>query len=256
MERNDSFKGKTGLEIRGDTVTTILPPLRSWSRTPQNRCTFREILTHWKAHDAITFLVDRRIYHTSFTTFLTQGEKEQECIYKPLVSRQRFVVSRTILKHILREILSEEQVAEVVLIRNREGRILIRDHPSVFTSLAYSGTSIAITVGKRKLGSDIEGVRPVHDKKIISSPLFIEMKCKTEMEHTTRVIHVWTLLEAFAKFHDMNPYPLLKNNALFENTYFASYCIDQHSIFSLASGPGLLTDTLLWLDTSGMRKSS
>jgi 4'-phosphopantetheinyl transferase len=243
------------LEIPGDTVTTILPPLRSWSRTTQNRCTFGEILTHWKTHDAITFLVDRGIYNSSFSAFLTEDEKEQECLYKPLVSRQRFVVSRTLLKHILREILSKEQVEDVVLIRNKEGRILIRDHPLVFTSLAYSGTSIAITVGKRKLGSDLEIVRPVHDKKIISSPIFIEMKCKTEMEHTTRVIHVWTLIEAMAKLHDMNPYPLLKNNALFEDTYFASYCIDQHSIFSLASGPELLTDTLLWLDTSGRGKS-
>lgn len=240
------------MEIPGDTISTILPPLRSWSRTTQNRCTFSEILTHWKAHDAVTFLVDRRIYHSSFTTFLTEGEKEQECVYKPLVSRQRFVVSRTILKHILRAILSKEQVADVVLIRSNDGRILIMDYPLVFTSLAYSGTSIAITVGKRKLGSDIEIVRPVHDKKIISSPLFINMKCKTEMEHTTRVIHMWTLIEAIAKLHDMNPYPLLKNNALFENTNFASYCIDQHAVFSLASGPEPLTDTLLWLDTSSM----
>jgi 4'-phosphopantetheinyl transferase len=213
-------------------------------------------LSYWKAHDATTFLVDRGIYHPSLNDFLTIGEKVQERTYKPVISRQRFVVSRTVLKHILREILLKEHIADIILIRNKEGRILVKDHPSVYTSLSYSGTSIAITVGKRKLGSDIEEERPVHDKKIISSPLFNNRNCKDEKERIRQVIHVWTLVEAYAKLHDMNPYPLLQNRSLFEDANLVSYWISQHSIFSLASGPDQFTDALVWLDTSGREKSS
>jgi len=243
------------LEIPCDTVAIILPPLRSWSRTLQNRCTFGEILSYWKAHDATTFLVDLGIYHPSLYDFLTQGEKERERSYKPLISRQRFVVSRTVLKHILREILSKEHIADIILIRIEDGRILVKDHPSVYITLSYSGTSIAITVGKRKLGSDIEVVRPVQDQKITSSPIFNDTNCKDEWERIRQVIHVWTLVEAYAKLHDINPYPLLHNRSLFENTNFVSYCINQHSIFSLASDPDQFTDALVWLDTFGRGKS-
>jgi 4'-phosphopantetheinyl transferase len=237
-------------------MAAIPPPLKSWSGTLQNRCAFDEIPAYWQKNDVITFLVDPGIYHPSLYDFLTHSEKEQERGYKPVISRQRFIVSRTILKHILREILSKEHVADVVLVRNIEGRIFVKDHPSVFISLSYSGTSIAITVGKWKLGSDIEVVRPVHDKKITSSPIFNDMNCTDGKERTRRVIHVWTLVEACAKLHDLNPYPLLNNRSLFEDVNFVSYCINQHSIFSLASGPDQFTDALVWLDTSVRGKSS
>jgi len=237
-------------------MAAIPPPLRSWSGTLQNRCAFDEIPAYWQKNDVITFLVDLGIHHPTLNDFLTHSEKEQELGYKPVISRQRFVVSRTILKHILSEILSKEHVTDVILTRNNEGRILVKDHPSVYISLSYSGTSIAITIGKRKLGSDIELVRPLHDKKITSSPIFNDMNCIDEKERIRRVIHVWTLVEAYAKLHDLNPYPLLKNRSLFEDENFVSYCINQHSIFSLASGPDQFTDALLWLDTSGSGKSS
>lgn len=244
------------MEILCDTVPAILPPLRSWSRTIRNHCAFGEILTYWKAHDAITFLVDLGVYHPSLNDFLTHSEKKQELAYKPVISRQRFVVSRILLKYILREILSKEHIADIVLIRNEEGRILVKNYPSVYICLSYSGASIAITMGKRKLGSDIEVVRPLHDKKIISSPIFNDMNCKNEKERIRQVIHVWTLVEAYAKLHDINPYPLINNRSLFKDGNFVSYCINQHSIFSLATGPDQCTDALVWLDTSGTGKSS
>ena len=232
-------------------MTILPPPLRLWSGTMQNRCEFDEIPVYWQNNDTITFLVDPGICHPSDYDFLTQGEKDQVQTFKPLISRQRFIVSRTILKYILREILSKEHITDVVLIRNNDGRILVKNHPSLYICLSYSGTSIAITVGKRKLGSDIELVRPVHDKKITSSPIFTDITCKEDKERLWQVIHVWTLVEAYAKLHDLNPYPLLNNHSLFEDTHFVSYCIDQHSIFSLTSGPDQFTDALVWLDTSG-----
>jgi 4'-phosphopantetheinyl transferase len=203
-------------------------------------------------HDNITFLVDVGIYHTRFHEVLTQDEKEQELRYKPLISRQRFVVSRTILRHILLDILPEEDVADIVLIRNEHGRILVKDHPSIYISLSYSGMYVAITVGKRKLGSDIELVRPLCDKKIASSPIFNNSGCSNEKERTQRVIHMWTLVESYAKLYDKNPYPLLNSNTPFTNANFVSYCINQHMIFSLASDQEKFTDALVWLDTSGI----
>ncbi len=205
-------------------------------------------MSHWIAHDAITFLIDLGVYRPALYDLLTNDEKAQERRFKPAISRRRFVVSRTILKHILSEILQEENIAGIILTRNADGRILVRDNPEVYICLSYYGISIAVTVGKRKLGSDIEGVRPVRDKKITASPIFRCYPCAQGQEHVRQVIHVWTLVESYAKLYDKNPYPFLNNCSPFEDADFVSYCINQDKIFSLASARGHVAEVLVWLD--------
>jgi 4'-phosphopantetheinyl transferase len=188
--------------------------------------------------------------------FLDQKEKEKELQYKTTISRKRFVVSRTIIKHILKNILLTPSPSDTVLIRKKYGRILVKDFPGIFISLSYSGTCIAITVGKRKIGSDIEIVRPVDIRKIKSYPLFADESSRNEKERIRHFLQMWTLLEAYAKLHDRSTYPCLIEKDFPRDVNFVSYCINTTSIFSLASGLDQTRDTLLWLDTAGVGNSS
>lgn len=147
-----------------------------------------------------------------------------------------------------RRFSQKRKIADIILIRTENGRILVKDQPHVYICLSYSGTSIAITVGKRKLGSDIEGVRQVQDKKISASPIFNNYSCAPGKERMWQVIHVWTLVESYSKLYDKNPYPLLNACSPFKDVNFMSYCIDQRIIFSLATVRGHFTDVLVWLD--------
>ncbi len=226
----------------------MLPPLRPWSRDADTRCAFGDVTSFWTAHDAVSFLVDLGVYRPTLHALLTRDEKERERRFRPAVSQRRFVVSRCVLKRVLAEILSEERVADIVLARNADGRIRVDGRPDVYMSLSYSGRSIAITVGKRKLGSDLEGVRPVRDAKIAASPAYRSYPPPRGAGHTQQVIHVWTLLESCAKLFDANPYPLLDRRTPFPGAEFVSYCVDRRAIFSLASEPGRLDDVLVWLD--------
>ncbi len=237
------------------TLPAVLPPLRPWSRNEQNRCGYDTIASYWSTYDVITFLVDPGIYCKTLNEFLTDPEKERENRYQTVISRQRFVVSRSILKHILAEILEERNTEDVLLIRNNDGRILVKDHPHIYISLSYASTGIAITVGKWKIGSDIEDVRPVRDKKITASPLFAGYARTVDTEQTRQAIHLWTLVESYAKLSDKNPYPLLNNTSPFGNTGFVSYFIDSRTIFSLASGREQLSEVLVWLDEQGRSTS-
>jgi 4'-phosphopantetheinyl transferase len=232
-------------------MTLHLPPLRIWHGTGANTCAIDEILSYWKVYDTLTFLVDLGIYHPTFRAFLDPAERDRELRFKTDISRKRFVVSRTILKHILHAVLQTGNAADGVLIRRDDGRILVRGHPNMYISLSYSGTSIAVTVGKRKLGSDIERVRPANIEKIKSSPLFTEVcgNGKTSIHH---FFQVWTLVEAYAKLHDSNPYPCLLWKELPRDAHFVSYCINNSSVFSLAYGSDEGTNALLWLDTAGV----
>ena len=229
-------------------MPAVLPVLRLWSKNAQNRCAFDDIMSYWMAHDVITFLVDLERYQTALHNFLTQNEKAQALHFKTVISRQRFVVSRSILKKILLEILSGENIADMVLTRSEGGRILVKDQPHIFISLSYSGSCIAITLGKSKVGSDIERVRPIPDKKIISSPVFNYYLFRNDTERIWQVIHVWTQIESCAKLFDTNPYVFLNTPGLFRNAHFVSYYINHQSIFSLASLQGHVTDLLVWLD--------
>lgn len=227
-----------------------LPPITLWKETTATRCAGDEILSYWKANTTLTFLVDLGIYHRSLRTVLDPDERGKELLFKPVISRQRFVVSRAILKHILHTILQTENVSDIFLIRRVDGRILVRDYPGMYISLSYSGTSIAITLGKRKIGSDIEVLRPVDIGKIKSCPLFSDKNCRNEEESVQHFFHLWTLVEAYAKLHDSNPYPYLMWRDLPLDADFVSYCVNNTSVFSLASGPDPGRHALLWLDTA------
>lgn len=238
----------TALEPPRKTISAVLPPLKPWYKNAHTRCDYDDVASLWTTHDAITFLIDSSVYSPVLYDRLTNEEKEQILRVKPVPSRHRFVVSRAVLKHVLSEILQSEKAADIILARNEYGRILVRAEPRIYLSLSYYGTTIAITVGKRKLGSDIEGVRPVQDRKITVSPLFHLFPCHQGQEHVQEVIHLWTLVESYAKLYDTNPYPLLNASAPFTDADFVSYFIDRQIIFSLASAYTDLTEILVWLD--------
>lgn len=255
VPRTEFLSETIALEMPCRSEPAVLPPLRPWTRSAATRCAFGDVTAFWTAHDAVSFLVDLGAYRPSLHAHLTSGERERERRFATAVSRRRFVVSRCILKQVLVEILPEERIAGIVLARNADGRICVEGRPDVYVSLSYSGRSIAITVGKRKLGSDLEGVRPVRDAKITASPAYRSFPPPEDAGRAQQVVHVWTLVESYAKLFDRNPYPLLDRRSPFPGADFVSYCVDRRAIFSLASAPGRLDDVLVWLDPEGAQHS-
>jgi 4'-phosphopantetheinyl transferase len=243
--QTDFLLGEPGLELLRMTTTRILPPLRSWSKKSSNLCISDEILTYWQNNDIITVLADIGMYDKMLYNTLDTAEKEQERELKSAYFKKRFVVSRSVLKNILFAGLGMQNT---VLIRDKNGRVRVRNRPDIFISLSYSGPCIAVTVGKRKIGSDIEIVRPVGLRKIRSSPLFDGVTSGDGEVDNQHLLHVWTLLEAYAKFHDISLYPMIKDRFFSPDTHFVSYLIDQRFILSLASDSDALNDTLLWID--------
>src|SRR5665647_925026 len=82
-------------------MTAIPPPLRAWSKRPENRCAPGEIAAHWKTHDVLTFLADVGMYNTSLSRCLDPLEKARVLQFKSEYFKKRFVVSRSLLKNII-----------------------------------------------------------------------------------------------------------------------------------------------------------
>jgi 4'-phosphopantetheinyl transferase len=237
-------------------MTAIPPPLMSWTRNTQNQCSFEEIPVYWQENDIITFLADIGMFDAARYNNLDTAEKEQVLQFKSEYFKKRFTVSRSIIKYILVKILNAENIADIVLSKKKTGLIMVRDRQDIFISLSYSGSCIAVSVGKRKIGSDIERVRPMDIRKIRSSPLFENLKSGNGKSYNQHLLHVWTLLEAYAKFHDMSLYPLVEDRFFLPDAHFVSYLIDQRSILSLASDSRPMKDTLLWIDPTTRLASS
>ena len=244
------------MELRCDTVTAIPPPLLSWSKNPENLCSLEEIPVHWQKNDVLTFLADVGMYDATLYHDLDAAEKEQEQQFKSEYFKKRFTVSRNILRLVLHHIPGIGNNADIVLTKEKNGRVGVNTRPDIFISLSYSGSCIAITVGKRKIGSDIERVRPMALRKIQSFPLFNSVTGRTGKDQNKKLLHIWTLLESYAKFHDMSVYPLTHDRFLSPGTHFVSYLIDQRFILSLASDAKPIKDTLLWIDPAFWLASS
>jgi 4'-phosphopantetheinyl transferase len=228
-------------------MTAIPPPLRAWSKHTQNRCAPGEIAAYWNTCDVLTFLADTGMYDISLEKGLDSAEKERLLQFKSEYFKKRFVVSRSLLKSILLHLRGTGNRNAIVL-SEKNKRVLVQGVPDIFISLSYSGSSIAITVSKRKTGSDIEKVSPGDLKKVRSSPFWDCWKSHTKKEDPHHTLHIWTVVEAYAKLRDQNPYPLLNRSSLLHEAGFVSYCIDRCLILSLAYDTGNLNHALFWID--------
>ena len=235
------------MEPLSTAMTAIPPPLRAWLKNTKNRCAPGEIAAYWKTGDVLTFLAVTGMYDISLEEGLDCAEKERVLEFKSEYFKKRFVVSRSLLKSILLHLRGTGNRNTIVLSQKNKG-VLVPGVPDIFISLSYSGSSIAITFAKRKIGSDIEKVRSTDLKKVRSSPFYDCLKSHTKKEDSYHTLHVWTLVEAYAKLRDQNPYPLLNKSSLLHDASFVSYCIDRRLILSLVYDTGNLNHTMFWID--------
>ena len=242
------------METQYTAPTAIPPPLRQWIRTTENRCVPEQIPVYWKTHEVITILADIGMYNSDLFNSLDDAEKEQVFLLKSSYFKKRFTLSRCIIRHILQYIPGN--LSDLVLVREKNRRVRVDTRNDIFLSLSYSGSSIAVTVGKRKIGSDIEIVHPQEIRKIQSSPLYEGMGYSSEKERIQRIFHLWTLVEAYAKLHDMTPYSLLSARCFPPDASMVSYCVDHTAILSIAYEGKTLQDTLLWIDPACRLASS
>jgi phosphopantetheinyl transferase len=234
-------------------MNEIPPPLRVWSGNTKNQCLSEEIPVYWEANDVVTFLADLGMYDPSLYNLLDNNEKEREQKFKTDYFKRRFTFSRSLLKLILQPILGADQPSDILLGKEQKGRVIIPRRPDICISLSYSGQYVAISVGKMKIGCDIEIVRPVKTNKIRSCQFFINYNKANDREYLWMIIHAWTLVESCAKLFDTNSYSLLNSCPLFKDVNVVSYCVNKHLILSIASKKREFADALVWLDMYGSK---
>jgi 4'-phosphopantetheinyl transferase len=187
------------------------------------------------------------MFDFSVPSILSYEERERVRTFKSEYFKQRFIVSRSLMKAVLQEIVGETMAPGLIVRQETPGRVILQGRSDIFLSLSYSGTCLALTLGKQKIGSDIEMLRQPEMRKIRSCPLF-DMKPGNKKEHTLHFLRQWTMVEAYAKLRDMNLYPLINERFNFNNTSFISYLIDNRAVLSLAADSPAGKSALLWMN--------
>jgi 4'-phosphopantetheinyl transferase len=137
---------------------------------------------------------------------LSAEEKNRAARYRRGADRNQFIVARGSLRHILSRYLNGGP-AELQFQLGRHGKpALVSDRPLHF-NLSHSGDIALIAVARnRRVGVDVERVRPDFDWAPIARRFLLERDCAWLWALPTRVqveafFQLWTLKEALLKGH-------------------------------------------------------
>jgi 4'-phosphopantetheinyl transferase len=195
---------------------------------------YNKIPDLWSRYDLITFLIDLSCDTDNYSHLLDRNEKVILNQIKTDYFKKRFTRSRITLKHILSAILDIDNIHDITLIKERNGRIIVLNDVNIYICISYSTDLVAITVAKCKIGMDIERITPQYPKGIFSYPLFSYLALENPENCSIQVIQLWTRLEAYSKLVDSIPYRFLSNKLLPDDAYYLSYTIDERYVLSLA----------------------
>ncbi len=133
--------------------------------------------------------------------YLSEDECSRESRIKPVINRKLFVVSRILLRHQLGIRLGRDPASFNFEIEEL-GKPVLQDSCSVEFNISHSHRQLAIAIGSRTLGIDLEYVKRKNNINKIAKRFFTESEFR-QMEVSSHpgdlFFSLWTLKEAYMK---------------------------------------------------------
>lgn len=191
----------------------------------------------WEKNDILIFLIDLDNYDALSTENLNNTEKEYLEKLQTLYFKKRFIVSRTVLKHIICNILKMESILNISTYKDRYGEVHILDHEDLHICISYSENIVALAISKFKIGVDIENKRPLELKNTLKylhkTPLYTGNSI-----NDSDFLNIWTLKEAYCKFSNKSLFSFLNKEPDFNNASYFNFLLDNKYIFSIVTESG------------------
>lgn len=191
----------------------------------------------WEKNDILIFLIDLDNYDALSTENLNNTEKEYLEKLQTLYFKKRFIVSRTVLKHIICNILKMESILNISTYKDRYGEGHILDHEDLHICISYSENIVALAISKFKIGVDIENKRPLELKNTLKylhkTPLYTGNSI-----NDSDFLNIWTLKEAYCKFSNKSLFSFLNKEPDFNNASYFNFLLDNKYIFSIVTESG------------------
>lgn len=188
----------------------------------------------WQQSDVLVFLVDLGNYDTFNASYLNRIELEYLERLQTNHFKKRYIVSRTVLKHIICKVANERSASEVSTYKDENGKVCVLNHNELCICISYTESLAALAISKVDVGIDIELARKLVLKSTFIN-LYKKISLMDENVGETDFLKTWTLKEAYSKFSNKNMYLIFNRGLDFNNVNHLTYVLDNKYLFSIVT---------------------
>jgi 4'-phosphopantetheinyl transferase len=131
--------------------------------------------------------------------YLDDNEKKELNKLKTSYFRERYLVSRTVLKFVLHYLLEGQTIFKISTYKDEYGRVHVRDHEELHICISYTKKIVSLAISKVDVGMDIELIKPFSAGKF--SKYLSRQALKSDgLNNCPDLLALFTLKEAYSKF--------------------------------------------------------
>lgn len=160
--------------------------------------------------------------------------------------KKRYIVSRTVLKHIICKVANEQSASEISTYKDENGKVCILDHNELCTCVSYTKNLAALAISKVDVGIDIEFTRKLALKGTFKN-LHKETSIMDETVNETDLLKIWTLKEAYSKFSNKKMYLIFNKKLDLSSVNHSTYFLDNRYVLSIVTHPGSYITNISYL---------
>jgi len=191
----------------------------------------KDIPSLWEQKDILILLFGLNSY-TSGSEYLDDNEKKELNKLKTSYFRERYLVSRTVLKSILFYLLEGQSISKISTYKDEYGRVHVRDHEELHICISYTGKIVTLAISKIDVGIDIELIKPFSTgkfSKYLNSPV-LKTNC---LNNCPDLLILFTLKEAYSKFSNKSIISCINKELDLSNIHSSSHILNDSYILSI-----------------------
>lgn len=192
----------------------------------------------WQHSDVLVFFVDLNDYDVLNTDYLNSTELEFLEMLHTSNFKKRYIVSRTVLKHILCKVIDERSASQISTYKNEYGRVCILNYRELYICLSYTENIVALAISKVEVGIDIELQKKLAVKSNLKN-LLMKSSLKDEPLSETDLPKIWTLKEAYSKFSNEKMHLIFNKELDLSSVSHSTYFLNNKYIFSIITSSDL-----------------
>ena len=186
----------------------------------------------WQQSDVLVFLVDLDSYDIFSTSYLNRIELESLERLQTSHFKKRYIISRTVLKHVLCNIINERSASEISTYKDDYGKVCIRNHNELCICISYTESIAALAISKVEVGIDIELERKLALKSTLKN-LRTKPSLTDKPVSEADFLKIWTLKEAYSKFSNKNMYLIFNKELDLSGVSHSTYFLDNKYLLSV-----------------------
>jgi 4'-phosphopantetheinyl transferase len=192
----------------------------------------------WQQSDVLIFLVNVDNYDRFSTNYLNKAEMKSLERLQTSYFQKRYIISRTVLKHILCDIVRERSASRISTYKDGYGRVCIHNHSNLYICISYTQSIAVLAISQIKIGIDVEFERTLALKSNLRNLSTKPSSLTDESVTETDLLKMWTLKEAYSKFSNKNMHLIFSTKLDLRDVSYSVYFLDNKYLLSVITPPG------------------